>query len=152
MRPRKVILCVDADECALSLRCLVLDTWGYRVLRATSYAAAIAILKECKGVTANDRLAPTLDLMITRLKVGSASGNHLVCEAKGLHPGLPCLVTSLTAVRYDGAADGFLPAGSDSASELIAQVKRLTERKRGPRKHFPLAGSGAAIVRPEVAA
>ena len=45
MRPKKVILCVDDNEQALSVRTFLLETRGYRVITASSSKEALEILQ-----------------------------------------------------------------------------------------------------------
>ena len=131
MRPKKVILCVDDNETALSVRTFLLETRGYRVLAAASSQEAIEIL---------ERTVPgTLDLLIADLLLPGMDGNELVKRAKQIHPMLPALIVSGTVAAHDRAlaADAFLPKGAGSAQELLERIRVLVARKRGPKKHIP---------------
>ena len=117
MRPKKVILCVDDNEQALSVRTFLLETRGYRVLTASNSGQAIDIL---------ERTAPgTLDLLIADLLLPGMDGNELVRRAKQMHPTLPTLIVSGTVGAYERAlaADAFLPKGASSAVELLDRIK-----------------------------
>jgi CheY-like chemotaxis protein len=131
VRPKKVILCVDDNEQALSVRAFLLDTRGYRVVAAGNFGQAIEILEHT--------VPGTLDLLITDLLLPGMDGNELVRRAKQMHPSLPCLITSKTVESFTRAmaADRFLPKGSATASELLECVRLLVLRKRGPKKHYP---------------
>jgi CheY-like chemotaxis protein len=129
MRPKKVILCVDDNETALSVRTFLLETRGYRVITATNSQEALEIL---------ERTVPgTLDLLIADLLLPGMDGNELVRRAKQMHPMLPALIVSGTVAAYDRAlaADYFLPKGASTAAELLERIRVLVARKRGPKKH-----------------
>jgi two-component system response regulator CpxR len=137
MRPKKVILCVDDNETTLSVRTFLLETRGYRVLNATTSTEALEILV---------RTTPgTLDLLIADLLLPGMDGNELVRRAKQMHPTLPALIVSGTVASYDRAlaADAFLPKGAGSPSELLERIRVLVARKRGPKKHLPVANPPA---------
>jgi CheY-like chemotaxis protein len=129
MRPKKVILCVDNNETALSVRTFLLETRGYRVIAASASQQALEIL---------ERTVPgTLDLLIADLLLPGMDGNELVRRAKQMHPTLPCLIVSGTVASYERAmaADSFLPKGACSAVELLERIRGMVARKRGPKKH-----------------
>ena len=131
MRPKKVILCVDNNETALSVRTFLLETRGYRVISASTSQQAIEIL---------ERTVPgTLDLLIADLLLPGMDGNELVRRSKQMHPTLPCLIVSGTVSTYERAmaADAFLSKGAGSAVELLERIRVLVARKRGPKKHIP---------------
>lgn len=130
MRPKKVVLVVDWNEQVLSVRRFLLETRGYRVVTAATSMEAIELL---------ERTIPgTLDLLITDLLMPGIDGNELVRHAKGIHPGLPCLITSDILAFYERAiaADLFLPKGTRPA-ELLERVRLLVARKRGPKPQRP---------------
>ena len=130
MRPKKVILCVDDNEQALSVRTFLLETRGYRVLSAMTAQEALDIL---------ERTVPgTLDLLIADLLMPGMDGNELVRRAKQMHPMLPALIVSGSVAAYDRAlaADAFLPKGAGTAAELLEKIRVLVARKRGPKKHI----------------
>jgi CheY-like chemotaxis protein len=131
MRPKKVILCVDDNEQALSVRTFLLETRGYRVVTATSSRQALEILQQT--------VPGTLDLLIADLLLPGMDGNELVRHAKQMHPMLPALIISGSVTAYDRAiaADAFLPKGAGTAAELLEKIRVLVARKRGPKKHLP---------------
>jgi len=132
MRPKKVILCVDDNEQALSVRTFLLETRGYRVLSVMTAQEALDIL---------ERTVPgTLDLLIADLLMPGMDGNELVRRAKQMHPMLPALIVSGSVAAYDRAlaADAFLPKGAGTAAELLEKIRVLVARKRGPKKHLPV--------------
>jgi DNA-binding response OmpR family regulator len=132
MRPKKVILCVDADEQRLSRRVFLLETRGYRVLRAASGAAALKVL--------HNSLPLAIDLLLTDLILLDMAGNELVRRTKRMHPEMRTIITSDTVSSFDPAstADVFLPSSTNTA-ELLERIRILMVRKRGPRKMSPTA-------------
>ena len=135
MRPKKIIVCVDANEQTLSVRTFLLETRGYRVIPVSNSLEALKIMESfAEGV---------LDLLITDLLLPSVDGNELVRRAKQIHPTLPALIVSNTVSTHDRAlgADAFLPKGACSVAEVLDQVRMLVARKRGPKKRLPLSVS-----------
>ena len=66
MRPKKVILCVDDNEQALSVRKFLLETRGYRVIPATDGAMAIEILQQGGiAMVVSDLVMPQMDGIAT---------------------------------------------------------------------------------------
>jgi two-component system response regulator CpxR len=132
MRPKKVILCVDEDEQRLSRRVFLLETRGYRVLRAAGAAEALNVLAAL--------MPGCIDCLITDLTLAlHMSGNELVRRAKRMAPELKTVVTSDTVSGYDPTiqADVFLPKGANTPAELLERVRILIVRKRGPKKACP---------------
>lgn len=132
MRPKKVIMCVDANEEALSIRVFLLDMRGYRVLTAETSQEALEMLEKT--------IPGTLDLLIADLLLPEMDGNELCRRAKQMHPLLPCLITSGTVSSYDRtlASDSFLPAGCCGAADLLDRIRIMVARRRGPKRHFPV--------------
>jgi CheY-like chemotaxis protein len=132
MRPKKVVWVVDDNDAVLSCRCFLLETRGYRVVKFTSPAAALATL-------ANARPG-SVDLLLSDLLMPEMDGNELVFRAKQLHPGLPTMIVSGTVESYDlaGQADVFLPKGACTPAEMLERVRILVARKRGPKGLRPV--------------
>ena len=129
MRPKKTILCVDDNEQVLSVRTLLLETRGYRVIALTDPHQALEVIA--------NSLPGSLDLLLADLIMPQMDGNELVRRAKDMHPQLPALIVSGTVTAYDraGRADVFLPKGACSPAELLERVRILVARKRGPKKY-----------------
>lgn len=128
MRPKKTILCVDANEQALSVRTFLLETRGYRVIAALCAHDALEVV---------ERSAPgSIDLLLSDLIMPQMDGNELVRRAKQIHPCLPAMIVSGTVNSFDRAlhADVFLPKGACSSAEMIERIRVLVARKRGPKK------------------
>ena len=67
MKPKRTILCVDDDERSLSIRKVMLETRGYRVLTCSDPDRAIEFIR-CGGV----------DLVLTDLMMPKMSGAELI--------------------------------------------------------------------------
>jgi CheY-like chemotaxis protein len=125
MRPRKVILCVDDNEQALSVRKFMLETRGYRVVTALSAEEALEIFR-CGGV----------DLVLSDLIMPQMDGNEMVRRMKDIAPEVPMILLSGTVKAFDRAshADAFLPKGACTPLEMVERIRIMIARKRGPKK------------------
>lgn len=132
MRPKKIILCIDDNEQALSVRKFMLETRGYRVLSALTAEQAMEFF-ERGGI----------DLVICDLVMPNTDGNELVRRMKERSPEVPAMLISGAVHNFDraSAADAFLPKGASSPQEILERVRVMVARKRGPKKYF---------VRPEM--
>ena len=125
MRPKKVILCVDDNDQALSVRKFVLETRGYRVLTAKNAEEAIELYDRGR-----------VDLVISDLVMPHCNGNDLILLLKEIAPWVPAVLVSGSIKQFDPTtrADAFLPKGACSPQELLERVRVLLVRKRGPKK------------------
>ncbi|MGI4830156.1 MAG: response regulator [Janthinobacterium lividum] len=128
MRPRKVILCVEANEQVLSVRKFMLETRGYRVLAMTTAREALEHLEMA--------ISGSIDLLLSDVILSGMDGNELVRRAKQFQPALPTLLVSNTVTNFDrgSAADVFLPKGASTSAEILERIRLLVARKRGPKK------------------
>ena len=145
MRPKKTILCVDDNEQILSVRTVLLETRGYRVIAATNAQQALEFVEQS--------LPGSLDLLLCDLIMPQMDGNELVRRAKQLHPGLPAMIVSGTVNAFDRAvhADVFLPKGASSPAEMIERIRVLVARKRGPKKALSMQHQHNSMLSPAVA-
>ena len=137
MKPKRTILCVDDNEQSLSIRKVMLETRGYRVITCSSAPEALAVFK-CGGV----------DLLLTDLIMPGHDGHWLIEEIKNLSPQTPAILFSGKIRIYDRdlRADAFLPKGSYAPIELLERIRLLLIRKRGPKRNpVPLV---AALANP----
>lgn len=121
MKIKKTILCVDDHEQSLSLRKLILETRGYRVIAATSGEQALELFRRGGA-----------DLLLTDLVMPDMSGDELIHRVKALSPHTPAILFS-GKVRVYGQeihADVFLPKGAGAPMELLEQIRLLLVRKR----------------------
>ena len=125
MKPKRTILCVDDNEQSLSIRKVMLETRGYRVIACTTGEEALEQFKR-GGV----------DLVLTDLIMPGLDGTRLIEEVKALSPLNPTILVSGKVKIYDRdtRADCFLPKGMYAPSELLERVRLLLVRKRGPKR------------------
>src|SRR5271166_794200 len=129
MKPKKTILCVDDNEQSLSIRKILLETRGYRVLACNSGEMALEAFRR-GGV----------DLVITDLIMPGVDGSKLIEEIKRVSPQTPAVLISGHSKIYerDTLADLFLPKGMYEPAELLERIRLLLVRKRGPKRHVEL--------------
>jgi two-component system, OmpR family, response regulator CpxR len=126
MKPKRTILCVDDNEQSLSIRKVMLETRGYRVITCSNAPEAVAIFKS-GGV----------DLLLTDLIMPGHDGHWLIEEIKNLSPQTPAILFSGKIRIYDRdlRADAFLPKGTYAPIELLERIRLLLIRKRGPKRN-----------------
>jgi CheY-like chemotaxis protein len=125
MKPKRTILCVDDNEQSLSIRKVMLETRGYRVIACTTGESALECFKR-GGV----------DLVLTDLVMPGLDGSKLIEDIKSISPETPAILVSGKVKMYDRdtRADCFLPKGMYAPSELLERVRLLLVRKRGPKR------------------
>ena len=124
MKPKRTILCVDEDERSLSIRKVMLETRGYRVMVCSDAGRAVELMK----VGGIDLVLA--DLMM--LKLGSA---RLIDQLKAISPSTPTILLSGTAIHCPDEilADIFLSKANCSAVQLLDHIRMALVRKRGPK-------------------
>jgi DNA-binding response OmpR family regulator len=127
MKPKKTILCVDDNEQSLSIRKILLETRGYRVLACNNGQLALEMFRR-GGV----------DLVITDLIMPGVDGSRLIAEIKNISPQTPTVLISGRVKIYEREtlADVFLPKGMYEPAELLERIRVLLIRKRGPKRSF----------------
>ena len=130
MKPKRTILCVDDNEQSLSIRKVLLETRGYRVVACQTGEEALARFR--KG---------GIDLVLTDLIMPGVDGAKLVEEIKAISPRTPAILLSGKVRIYDREtqADVFLPKGMYAPVELLERIRLLLVRKRGPNRVRPHA-------------
>lgn len=125
MRPKKTILCVDDNEQALSIRKVMLETRGYRVMTCTNGQQALEIFQ--RG---------GIDLLLSDLVMPGLDGAYLVKKIKEISPETPAILFSGKIKVYDNdtRADVFLPKGMYVPVELLERIRILLIKKRGPKR------------------
>ncbi|HZR27954.1 MAG TPA: response regulator [Terriglobales bacterium] len=125
MKAKKTILCVDDNEQLLSVRKIILETRGYRVLACTNGKEALDIFKQ-----------GGIDLVLTDLAMPEVDGVELIDSVKSLAPETPAILFSGKVKIYERQtrADLFLPKGMYAPMELLEHIRLMLVRKRGPRK------------------
>jgi two-component system response regulator CpxR len=140
MRPKKVLLLVDSDPRTQSVRAFVLETRGFRVLRAATVAGAIEMLEQAEG--------RSVDCLVCASDISAGSVDELARRAKELHPELRVVVlgTNLGLIHVD-----LMLARTSSPADVVERIRILTARKRGPKKARSRE-LGPAIALPQEAA
>jgi two-component system, OmpR family, response regulator CpxR len=125
MKPKRTILCVDDNEQSLSIRKVMLETRGYRVITCRDGQEALERFK--KG---------GVDLVLTDLIMPGVDGGKLIDAVKALSPETPAILFSGKVRIYDRdtRADVFLPKGMYAPVELLERIRMLLVRKRGPKR------------------
>ena len=130
MRPKKVILIVGPDEQQQSVLACTLYVNGYRVLRASSEAEAVAIFAT----------APAVDLVIIDGAQLPGFPAWTVAERiKRMRNYTPVIVLAEWDLETQGGcvADFAIPGKYFTGLAMYEQVKVMTARKREPRKGTP---------------
>jgi two-component system response regulator CpxR len=122
MKPKRTILCVDDNEQSLSVRKVLLETRGYRVIGCTNGTEALECFR--KG---------GVDLVLADLVMPGIDGSALIEEIKKISPQTPAILHSGKIRIYDRdtRADIFLPKGMYAPAELLERIRLLLIRKRG---------------------
>jgi len=138
MKPKKTILCVDDNDQLLSIRKVILETRGYRVVTAASAREALEVFK-----------AGVVDLVLTDLVMPEVDGTELIDKIKAISPETPAILFSgkIRIYERDTRADVFLPKGMYAPAELLERIRLLLVRKRGPKRVMR-----ATIAHPQVGA
>jgi CheY-like chemotaxis protein len=125
MKPKKTILCVDDNEQALSIRKIMLETRGYRVLACNSGEQALEAFR-----------GGGVDLVLTDLIMPGVDGTRLIEEIKRVSPQTPAILISGRSKIYERetVADVFLPKGMYEPMDLLERIRLLLVRKRGPKR------------------
>ena len=125
MRAKKTILCVDDNEQALSIRKVVLETRGYRVIACGSGRSALEAFE--KG---------GVDLVLSDCTMPEMDGAELVERIKTRSPQTPAILFSGRVKVYEKEtrADVFLSKGMYGPAELLERIRQLLARKRGPKR------------------
>ena len=125
MKPKRTILCVDDNEQSLSIRKIMLETRGYRVVTSKNGREAIDLFQ--RG---------GIDLVLSDLVMPEVDGTELIAMVKTLSPETPAILFSgkIKVYERDTRADLFLPKGMYAPVELLERIRLLLVRKRGPKK------------------
>ncbi len=132
MKVKKTILCVDDNEQSLSIRKVMLETRGYRVVACNNGRDALDAFRQ-----------GGIDLVLSDLIMPGLDGTELIDHIKNEAPQLPAILFSgkIKVYEKDTRADVFLPKGMYAPAELLERIRILLARRRGPKR----------LVRPEEA-
>ena len=125
MKPKRTILCVDDNEQSLSIRKVMLETRGYRVLAFNDAQQAL-----------NRFTQGGVDLVLTDLVMPGLDGSKLVQSVKDMSPATPAILLSGKVKIYEQetGADIFLAKGMYAPADLLERIRLLLVRKRGPKR------------------
>jgi two-component system response regulator CpxR len=142
MKPKKTILCVDDNEQSLSIRKILLQTRGYRVVACNSGEQALEAFR--RG---------GIDLVLTDLIMPGVDGSRLIEEIKTLSPQTPTVLISSRTKIYEREtlADVFLSKGMYEPMDLLERIRLLLVRKRGPKRQVELRGRSVDVEHASVA-
>ncbi len=137
MKAKRTILCVDDNESSLSIRKVMLETRGYKVIACTDAAIALEHFK--KG---------GIDLLLTDLVMPDMDGTELIAAVKSISPTTPAILFSgkIRVYERETLADVFLPKGMYAPAELLERIRLLLVRKRGPKRATATAGTAAPSI------
>jgi two-component system, OmpR family, response regulator CpxR len=141
MKAKKTILCVDDNEQSLSIRKIIFETRGYRVLACTNGRDALAAFAQ-----------GNVDLVLSDWVMPDMDGAALIEQIKEISPETPAILFSGKVKVYEreNRADIFLPKGTYAPAELMERVRLLLVKKRGPKKAVarvaPQSTPGSAAV------
>ncbi len=130
MKPKRTILCVDDNEQVLSIRKVMLETRGYRVIACNNAHDALEHFR--KG---------GVDLVISDLVMPGMDGQVFVQELKALSPETPAILLSgkIKVYERESQADVFLAKGMYLPKDLLERIQGLLVRKRRPKGVTPAA-------------
>ena len=133
MKPKRTILCVDDNEQSLSIRKVILETRGYRVVACRTGEEALDQFRQ-----------GGIDLVLSDLVMPGLDGHKLIEEIKNISPATPAILFSgkIKIYERDLRADLFLPKGMYATAELLEKVRILLVRKRGPKRLLAMTTAG----------
>lgn len=137
MKPKRTILCVDDNEQSLSIRKLMLETRGYRVITCNNAPEALDFFQQ-----------GGIDLVLSDLVMPGMDGTELIAHVKAISPQTPTILFSGKVRIYEREtqADVFLPKGTYAPAELLERIRLLLVRKRGPKRTTSEARTVAALA------
>lgn len=135
MKPKRTILCVDEDERSLSIRKVMLETRGYRVVACSEAGSAVDLMR-----------GGGIDLVLADLMMLKLASAGLIDQLKAISPNTPTIVFSGASGNCpdDILADVFLSKANCSAAQLLDHIRMALVRKRGPK---PAVTSTTAVGR-----
>jgi len=124
MKPKRTILCVDEDERSLSIRKVMLETRGYRVVACSDPKHAVDVIKQ-----------GGIDLIVADMVMPKLARASVVDELKAISPSTPAIVFSGRPGRCseETLAAVFLSKSECSAAQLLDHIRVALVRKRGPK-------------------
>jgi CheY-like chemotaxis protein len=121
------VLLVESNPHSLSVRRMVLHTWGYSVTLAEDASQALERVREGP--------AEYFNAVVSEVLLTGMDGNDLAARLKSLRPEIRVLLfsTIIDGVDRGCAADRFLPKAQFTHAELKHALEMMVSRKRGPK-------------------
>ncbi|MGB6691305.1 MAG: response regulator [Terracidiphilus sp.] len=118
--PSASILVVDDEELPLTLRKLVLEKQGYRVLTARSAAGAMQLLESSH-----------VDLVLTDQLMPGGTGVELARRVKQARPGLPVvLISGVNEIPPDADVADFFISKVEGPAFLCEKISSILTESR----------------------
>lgn len=115
---KRVILCVDDEKNALTLRKLVLEKAGYSVLTAGSLAEAMNVIS-----------STPVDLVLSDQLMPAGTGTDLARQIKVKHPGLPIIIISgVNELPSDATEADMFMSKVEGPVAMCEKISSLLER------------------------
>ena len=130
----ETILLVEDEAGLRDVAANMLQSVGYKVIKAENGAAALAIVRAC---------SESIDLVLTDIVMPGMSGSELLKELRSLHP-------SIKALYMSGYAGQQLAPYTDNASELELVEKPFTKKALLRKVRACLGSSGPAAMKASV--
>lgn len=114
---QNTILCVEDEEAQLTMRRMVLETAGFRVLQSDSGSGALELLR-----------SESVDVVVMDYWLLATSGVEIAAEMKRLKPTIPIIMLSgfsRPANATDSVVDVWLRKATVEPEALIDEVRRL---------------------------
>ena len=120
----RTILCVDDEETPLRLRQRLLESAGYRVLKAKSGMQGISTFRSTR-----------IDAVILDYWMADMNGLETARQIRTLKPHVPIIILSAYGELLDeslGVADLWIRKGEGKPEDLLARLAQLLESKAAP--------------------
>lgn len=130
MKPKRTILCVADNDQALSIRKLMLETRGYRVIACANAHDALERFRN-----------GGIDLVFAEVATAALDGARLIDNIKDIAPHIPAVLLSARSrgLERENRADLFLTKTMCNSIDLLERIRILLVRKRGPKRVYPAA-------------
>jgi CheY-like chemotaxis protein len=113
---QQTILVVDDEEMVLTMAQMVLSTYGYRVLTASSGEKAMNIIAKTPSV---------IDLLVTDMVMPGMNGRELIEKVRAASPATRIVCSTGCSPAQSGAADMDLLLKPFTSQQLLRKVKEV---------------------------
>lgn len=120
--PKPLILCVDDEECPLTLRKLILEKQGYRVITARSASDAMQAVHD-----------HPVDLVLTDQVMPGGTGTDLAQSIKKSWPRLPViLISGINEIPPDAVHADLFISKVEGPAALFANISSILSARNCP--------------------